>query len=173
MADPKTTSYGTTKGVAAYVPRYADTLGDFSAVTRPTHDQVVVFIDQVSSILNAVLGQEGFVVPITHALVVDMLCLFVEEEVASIAEGINGSGRFGPTTGTKTRGSRYQMIFDDIQFFVEANAVGIERVGATRTTPVSEGIGFRDVSEKGNPTFPIFQRDSFGLDGFFTDADPK
>jgi len=170
MTDPKTSSYGTSTGVAAFVPRYATTAGDFSTATRPTQTQVVTFIDQVSSLVNSILGKYGFSIPVTDTLVTDMLKLFVEEEVAAIAEGINGSGRFGPTTKTPKK-SRFQIILDDVQEFVEENAVGIESLGASRPSPESFGIGFRDTNERGDPTFPIFQRDAFGADGFFKDYD--
>lgn len=125
-------SYGSTGGVAALTPRYANGSGVYDGTTRPTLTQVESFIDQVSSLLNVMLSQKGFSTPITNATGLLMLAMFVNEEVAQICEGINGSGRFGP--GQKQIGrSRYQLITADVQDFIATNADGIESVGATRT----------------------------------------
>lgn len=163
-------SYGTSAGVAALTPRYAGTGGDFSETTRPTKAQVETLVDQVSSILNTILSKEGFSIPISQADVKLMLAFFVEEEVASIAEGINGSGRFGPTTKAPNK-SRFTMILQDVTEFVSVNATGIEGLGVPRESPVVQTIGYRDTDENGDATFPLFQRDAFGQDGFFQDWD--
>jgi len=163
-------SYGAVSGVAALVPRYAGTGGIFTVSTRPTLAQVERLIDQISAMINSMLSTEGFDIPITQDDVVAVLSSFVEEEVAAICEGINGSGRFGPTTKAPNK-SRFLLIQDDIQFFLKSQIPGFERLGAERTYAETSGIGFRDSDEQGDSTFPIFQRDSFGKDGFFVDAD--
>lgn len=165
----KSTSYGSTTNVAARTPRYAGTGGVFTTTTRPTLLQIEMFIDEVSGLVNSILAQNGFITPISQSIVLDMLGMFVEDEVASIAEGINGSGRFGPTTNNPT-GSRFKIIMTDVQTFVEMNAAGMEKLGSLRDAPPSLSIGYRDTSEAGNPTFPLFQRDTFGQDGFFEDT---
>ncbi len=168
----KSTSYGTTANVASRTPRYAGAGGVFTTGTRPTLVQVETFIDEVSGLMNSILAQWGFVTPVIQAIVVDMLNFFVEDEVAAIVEGINGSGRFGPgSVAERPLGSRFKMILVDVQGFVEANAVGMEKLGATRDAPPSEGIGYRATDEGGDSTFPLFERDSYGRDSFFQDDD--
>lgn len=163
-------SYGTAAGVGALVPKWAGT-GAFAATTRPTLAQVEGWIDQVSAIVNGILSEEGFAVPVAQADAVLVLKLFVQEEVADIVSGINGSGRFGPTAGGKNTAnrSRYQTIVDDVQAYVKSVAVGLDRMGATRTSTIASGIAYRDTDEGGSATFPLFQRDAFSAS--FTDWD--
>lgn len=156
-----TNSYGDTGEVASLVPRYASAGGAFDLTTRPTISQVESFCDQVSALLNALLAQHGFSIPVTNSDAVLMLDLFVNQEVASIVEGVNGIGRFGPTAKNAS-GSRFTMIMSDVMDFVKSNAIGLERLGATRTYDPIAGIGYRGQDEGGDDTAPIFQRDAFG-----------
>jgi hypothetical protein len=89
-------SYGDTTEIIAIVPRYGND-GVFDATTRPTMNQVESIVDQVSGVVNTILAAQGFAIPISQATAKLMLDFFVNEEVAAIVEGINGSGRFGPT----------------------------------------------------------------------------
>jgi hypothetical protein len=154
-------SYGTTTGGAALTPRHADPGGDFNSTTRPTLAQAEKLIDQVSALVNSILAQTGFAVPVTNADVKAALEMFVTEEVAAIVEGINGSGRFGPSDKGPGR-SRFTLIQDDVQSFIQANATGFERLGATRTYHVTAGILTRTSDASGQTTAPIFQREGFG-----------
>lgn len=167
---PGPNSYGSTAEVAALVPRYAGEEGDFTAGTRPTIIQVENLINQVSGIINSFLSRWGFSIPVTQADVVLSLEFFVIEEVAAICEGINGSGRFGPTAD-RPAPSRFGTILKDAKLFVEENALGFERLGAARTYSESAGIGFRDTDNSGDATFPLFERDHYGPSGFFTEDD--
>jgi hypothetical protein len=154
-------SYGSAAGVASYVPRYGNVSATFDANTRPKLTQVESFIDQISSLVNAILASNGFTIPIDQADVVSAITIFVEQEVAAIAEGINGSGRFGPTTKTPAK-SRFQIIMEDISAFILEHADGFENLGAERDQPTGMEILTRGVDAAGNETFPIFQRGAFG-----------
>jgi hypothetical protein len=157
-----TNSYGDPKEVAALVPRIASPAGIFDTETRPTISKVEGLCDQVSAILNTILAQNGFDIPVTDADAVLMLDYFVNEEVASIAEGINGSGRFGPTTKRSGPQGRFALVLDDVQNFIDTMAVGLERLGATRSSDPMAGISYRATDEGGDDVSPIFQRDAFG-----------
>ena len=154
-------SYGTAAGVAAYVPRYANGSATFDANTRPKLAQIEAFLDQISSLVNAILASNGFHIPVTQADVQSAITIFVEQEVAAIAEGINGSGRFGPTTKTPNQ-SRFQIIMDDISAFILEHADGFENLGAERDQPTGTEILTRGVDAAGKESFPIFQREAFG-----------
>jgi hypothetical protein len=155
-------SYGSAAGVASYVPRYANASLTFdNTVTRPRLSQVEAFLDQISSLVNAVLASNGFKIPITQADARLAITVFVEQEVAAIAEGINGSGRFGPTTKTPGK-SRFQIIMEDISAFVLEHADGFENLGAERTQPTGMEILTRGADAAGKESFPIFQREAFG-----------
>ena len=154
-------SYGTAAGVASYVPRYANGSATFDGTTRQKLTQIESFIDQISSLVNAILASNGFHTPITQADVKLAITIFVEQEVAAIAEGINGSGRFGPTTKTPNK-SRFQIIMEDISAFILEHADGFENLGAERDQPTGMEILTRGVDAAGKESFPIFQREAFG-----------
>ena len=155
-------SYGSATGVAVLVPRYANTGGAFDGTTRPTLTQVEGQIDMMSSLVNGMLATNGFSIPVTQADVVLSLAHFVNTEVSSICEGINGSGRFGPTTKSEGGKGRFALLVEDVKEFIEANAIGWERMGATRPYSATAGLGFMETDAAGNNVFPIFQRNAFG-----------
>ena len=155
-------SYGDILEVAALVPRWAGASGEFDEGTRPTQRQVESIIDQVSGVVNSILAQNGFAIPVSQADAKLMLDFFVNEEVAAIVAGINGSGRFGPTSKAPGKDGRFAVILSDVQAFIAASAVGIERLGATRTYDALAGLKYRDTDESGAATFPLFQRRGFG-----------
>jgi hypothetical protein len=154
-------SYGSTGGVAALTPRYATSGGIFDGTTRPTLTTVESQIDQISGLCNSILAQAGFKTPITQADCKLSLDIFVNEEVASIVEGINGSGRFGPTTKEPAR-SRFALIMDDLKDFVSANSGGFENLGAERSKD-TVSIGYSDAGYE-----HLFTRDQFGSDNGLT-----
>lgn len=154
-------SYGSTGNVAILTPMYSNNNGVFDGTTNPTLANVEIQINQISGMVNVLLSEQGFAIPVSQADSKLALDGFIDQEVAAIVEGINGSGRFGPTTKSLGK-SRFQLILDDIQDFVTANAVGFERLGATRTQSATSGVGFRDTNDAGVTTEPIFQREAFG-----------
>ena len=154
-------SYGSAAGVASYVPRYANNSATFDTNTRPKLADVEAFINQISSLVNALLASNGFKIPITQSDVKSAITVFIEQEVAAIAEGINGSGRFGPTTKTPNQ-SRFKIIMDDIEAFITQHADGFENLGAVRDKPSGIEILTRGFDAAGKETFPIFQRNAFG-----------
>lgn len=155
-------SYGSVAGVAVLVPRYATTGGTFDGTTRPVLATVEGQIDQVSALVNAILGNAGFAVPVDQADCVLLLAFFVNQEVAAIVEGINGSGRFGPVPKEGGGKGRFALIMEDVKAFVDANAPGFERMGAARDYSVTSGMAFRDVDNNGDEIVPLFQRNAFG-----------
>lgn len=153
-------SYGDVEEIAALVPLRAGGAGVFDDSTRPTLATVESETDQVSAMLNAILADAGFTIPVTQADDVLILDRFVNHTVAAIVEGINGSGRFGPEAARN--GGRWKLVSEEIAGFVEDFMAGIERLGAARTYPQTSGVGYRDTDEAGDATFPIFQRKGFG-----------
>jgi hypothetical protein len=143
-------------------PRIANTAGTFDTTTRPTLAQVEAHIDQISGIVNSYLAQAGFAVPVTQADVKLALTMFVQEEVAAMAEGVNGQGRFGPTTKTPGKRGRFAVITEDVKAFIEGQAYGFQLLGATQTTSIMSGVAFRDADESGNSIAPIFERKAYG-----------
>jgi len=154
-------SYGTVIGVAAFVPNYSAG-GNFNAATRPTLTQVESWIDSVSGILNSILAEAGFTIPVTDDDVKDALDFFINQEVASVCEGVNGSGRFGPTSKQVGKQGRFALMLEDVKAFVEGNQAGFERLGAERSYDATSSIAFRDSDESGEAVVPLFERKAFG-----------
>ena len=151
-------SYGTAAGVAAHVPRIVrGTTGLFDATTRPTITTVETWLDEVSALLNAMLAQMGFTIPISQADAKRMLDLWANQEVAAICEGVNGAGRFRNLTD-----SRMTLMASEVQKFIEDNARGIQALGAPRARNTTRGLHFRSTDERGNAVHPLFQRDAHG-----------
>lgn len=165
-------SYGSVSSIALLVPRYVNVNGTFDESTRPTLTAVEEWINQVSAMLNAQLATRGLVVPIKAQQVRRMLDAFVNEEVAALSEGVNGSGRFGPTNSRSSpfahnRGTRWVMVLGkDVQDFIDTYAVGFEYLGAARIRGETATIGYRDTNEAGNATYALFQREAYGDDKF-------
>lgn len=164
---PRVDSYGTSMGVASLTPRYAGNSGDFTSTTRPTDLQVNKWIDNISSMLNIILADHGFAIPIVQINAVIACETFVEEEVASIVEGVNGSGRFGPVgaqVGSQNRipsSGRFGIVTSDIHNFIATNALGFERVGCLRTQAPTDQIAYRDSDQQGMSVPPLFERKGF------------
>lgn len=158
----QTNSYGDTTEIALLVPRYANS-GVFNDTTNPTLATVESETDQVSGAVNSILMQEGFEIPVTQADVKLALDGFVNKMVAEIANGIRGSGRFGPTSQTKGQvKGKWFMIMEDTTAFIKGMALGFERLGATRTYNITAQLGFRATDKSGDETQPIRQREEFG-----------
>lgn len=162
-------SYGDTTEIAHLVPMHADNSTKlFTVGTRPTLARVESFVDEVSAIVNSALAQAGFSIPVTQADAVKMLSIFVNTEVASLVEGVNGSGRFGPNA--KQPGSRYKLLYTDVVDFINSVAYGLEAMGDTRPRVITAGLAYRDTDNSGNETFPLFTRTDYGFD--FTNFEP-
>ncbi len=162
MAGPSDNSYGSLAGVGVLVPKWSGTAGDFADTTRPSDASVINWIDQISGLVNSILSQVGFEVPVDQNDVVLQLRFFVEQEVAAIVEGINGFGRFGPQAKSGGKKGRFALLVEDVESFIMANATGFERLGASREYDEAESIGYRGTDASGDETFPIFQREAFG-----------
>ena len=154
-------SYGTLAGVGVLVPKWSDD-GAFANSTRPVFGTVENWINQISGLVNSMLAQAGFTVPITDTDVKDQMIFFVEQEVAAVVEGINGFGRFGPTSKTGGRKGRFALLVEDVQTFIEAHKAGMESLGADRATNEADAIGFLETDQSGDEVAPIFQREAFG-----------
>lgn len=155
-----TGAYSSLAEIGALVPRRTNSTGVFDDTTRPTVQRLVTIVNQLSAEVDSILAQHGFDIPVTNASAKLVIDGFVSREAATMIEGINGAGRFGPSR--KTNNAPAQMIMEDIQNFVKMNAVGLQRLGATRTYSATAGIGYLDTDNSGDEVYPMFQREAFG-----------
>lgn len=159
-------AYGALEEIAGLVPRWVDkTSGQFTATTRPPQSVVETSVNQISSLLNALLAEAGFAIPVVQADAKMALDYFVDEEVAAIVEGINGSGRFGPTSKSMGAKGRFALLVADVQAFITTNKAGFERLGAVRIFAATSGLAFRGTDNRGNDMHPIFERDQYTHQG--------
>ncbi len=155
-----TNSYGTAAGTGVLTPRWSAS-GTFSASTNPTLATVESWHDEISALLNTVLKEYGFTIPVSQADARLMLNMFVQEEAAAMVEGVHGSGRFGPAAAGKGGINRFNIIRGDVSEFVKSHAAGIEGLGVPRNHEGTE-IGFRETDESGNVPQPLFTREDYG-----------
>jgi len=156
-------SYGTVAEVGALVPLYATATGTtFDATTRPTITQVEGMIDRVSGIVNVVLAEEGFDIPVTQADAKLALDDFVVMHVAHLAAYANGAGPFVSGADEMRYTTPTRVIMRDAEIFIKDRAKGFELLGATRTYKMTYGLEYRDVDDAGDDIEPVFQRKMMG-----------
>lgn len=125
-----TNSYGSIAAIQGLVKKYT-TEGSFDGSSHPTLTQVEGYVDRVSGILNVMLAQQGFTIPVSQASAKLALDEFVDEEAASLCEAANSSGRF---FGEESRAlGPWTMITEDAEAFVMRHAQGLEDLGAARS----------------------------------------
>jgi len=152
-----TNSYGSVAEVAALVKAYTAS-GSFTSGTHPTEAQVEKFIDRVSAIVNALLAEAGFDIPVTQDDCVLALDHFVIEEVADLCEAANRSGRFYLSSDELRGRGRFRVIMSDAKEFIMTHAEGFEALGATRSKTLTYGLGYQSTDDGGDDLEPIFQR---------------
>ena len=136
--------------------------GAYSASTRPNLEQVEKFIDNASATLNVMLAKAGFAIPITDADAKAACGQIVVEVAVDLCHAANSTGRFFTERALERGVSPMKALRQDMAEWVEANAAGLELLGATRTYSALSGIAYRDSDNSGDATAPIFQRDAFG-----------
>jgi hypothetical protein len=163
---PEEDSYGTVEGVAAYVGVYTDD-GQFNSTTTPTHERVVIWIDQVSDMFNTALSSAGFRTPIEHTDARSAIAATVEQIVSDLVHASNSKGRFF-SSGFQDRGvSILSEVWKEIEGWVSSHAVGFTNWQVGRVSGTLGKIGSKGFDESGEEMYPIFQRKGFG--NFFRD----
>lgn len=152
-------SYGAATDVASLTRRFT-IAGSYTTASNPTLAQVEGWIDQVSSTLNLLLAEQGFAIPLTQADCVLTLKLFVETEVADLANYANSAGRF--FTNQQYTVGPWKAISKEASDFIKAHANGFEQLGATRTREGLTGLDARTADDGGTEIEPWFSRKQFG-----------
>jgi hypothetical protein len=88
-------SYGSPGGVAALVRKFANESGRFDNTTRPMLDDVTAWLAQISSMLDVALSGYALATPVTNEAIRPLLDAYANAQVAAVARGVNGQGRFG------------------------------------------------------------------------------
>ncbi len=159
MQETTRKSYGDAVDVAALTPRFTNA-GDFDALTRPTAGQVNSWIDRVSAILNVILAEHNFALPVVQPDVVLFLEQFVITQVADLANYANSAGRFFSDKNFTT--GPWQAIQKEAADFIDKHAEGLQNLGATRSVAGLDALDFRSTDDSGAEIEPMFARKQFG-----------
>lgn len=156
-------SYGSTDEVGALTPLYATATGViYSTTTRPTLAQVEKFVDRVSGILNVLLAEAGFKVPVSQADAKLALDEFVVAQVVELCHAANGAGPYAPGSEEMRAGSPFRTIEREAAEFIGKHAAGFAALGATRSRVLAYGLQCRTEDDGGDGIVPIFQRKMMG-----------
>jgi hypothetical protein len=154
-------SYGSVAEVEALTPRYLDD-GSYDGDTQPTLTQVETFIDRVSGILNVLLAQAGFAVPVTQADAKLALDDFAVDQAVQLCHANHGAGPYAPGSA-ELRGRRARTaIIAEAAAFIAEHAAGFEALGAERTRSLTDGLQCREQDDSGDDLVPPFQREMVG-----------
>ena len=164
--EPAPDSYGTPEGVAALAGTWTNggIFNDADAYTEasnPSLTNVVLWIDQVSGILNTILATYGFNPPLTKPNSLLAADFIVNRITADLVDYARSKGRFVSAGFVKGGMSVWQAVMNDISAWVQENAPGLEANGEDRGGTALK-IGVRSHDENGSEMFPIFQREAFG-----------
>lgn len=157
--------------VAALVGRYtAD--GSFTSATRPTLTAVEKFIDRISAMVNVLLAEEGFTIPVSQSDAKLAIDEFVVAQATQLAHAANGAGPYAPGSEELRNGrTPFQIITQEAVNFFSKHADGLEQLGATRTRSLTNGLACRTVDDAGDDIQPMFQRKQFGNEVLDWDVD--
>ena len=145
-------SYGDLLEVAGLSPMHTKG-GEFTESTRPTLAVLTSYMDQVSAALNRCMDKYGLAVPATDAATVLLLDMYVNGEAQKMIKAVNAYGIVGPRGPARVAPTQPASSnpFASACEFVEEFIY--EPAGEVQT---------RQTDERGNSTYPIFQRSGFG-----------
>lgn len=119
-------AYGSTAKVAEIVPRYAAAAGDFDTTTTPTKAAVENMIDRVSGLVNAYLKAKGFTPPLANTDNVLAMEQIVVDTVATMVEGIRGTGRYSPKNKAVMDRGSWAVLSMDVKSYLDSIVDGLE-----------------------------------------------
>ncbi len=152
-------SYGSVAEVEALTPRWTAG-GTYTAASRPMLAQVEKFIDRVSGILNVLLAEQGFTIPVSQVDAKLALDQFVVAQTSDLCGYVNSAGRFFQDKNLGT--SPWSAIFKEAEDFISEHADGLGLLGATRVRAGVTGLATLLTDDAGNPIEPFFDRKQFG-----------
>jgi len=154
-------AYGSVDEVAALVRRYTDE-GNFTAETRPTEADVEGFINRTSAVLNVLLAEAGFAIPVSQSDAKQALDDFAVNQAVQLCHAANGAGPYAPGSEALRTQTPASIILSEAEAFVSEHAAGLEALGATRDRDMTYGLQCREEDDGGDEIVPPFQREMIG-----------
>lgn len=153
-------AYGSIAEVVALTSRYAGASKDFSGANdRPTQAEVTAFLNRVSALLDVMLAQLGYAVPVTNATAKLMLDEFTVEQVVQLVYAANGAGTFAPGSEQLRGHTAFQIITKEAKTFLEVWGNGLEAVGAERPYGYTYGLAATITDDDDDTLQPPFDFD--------------
>lgn len=156
-------SYGSVAEVEALVGRYTAS-GSFTTSTKPTASQVETMIDRVSGMVNLLLAEQGFSIPLNTTDSADAKAVcdeFVVQQVVQLCHGANGAGPFAPGSEQLRGRTAFQIISREASEFIGSHAAGFELLGATRDRNLTYGLQATTTDTDGDDLVPMFDREDW------------
>lgn len=154
-------SYGTVADVEALTKRYTSS-GSYGTGTNPTKTQVEEFVNRMSGVVNVLLAEQGFTIPVTQADAKLALADFVVGQVALLCHAANGHGIYAPGSQSIRNTTPMRLILAEAEAFIGKHASGIEALGAARTKGLAWAVECRTEDDAGNVIEPVFERKMMG-----------
>lgn len=145
-------NYSSAAEVLAFTRHLLDGQSTFNSTTRPTGTDVTTFLGRACGVLDTALAGAGFATPITQATAKlacdDWVTQRATEYVELTQRGV------GYSEGEGSRASAFRNLSGAAKKFVEDNALGFKRLGATVTTGLSAGLAFTGTTAQAYRTDP-------------------
>jgi len=155
-------SYGSVDEVEALTTRYLNSSGAYDATTQPTQTQVEKFLDRVSGILNVLLAEAGFAIPVEQADAKLALDDFSVDMAVQLCHATHGAGPLAPGSEQLRGRLPRAAIIEAAREFISDLADGLEQLGATRDRTITDGLECRTKDESGDDLVPPFHREMIG-----------
>jgi len=155
-------AYGTIAEVAALSKRYAGASGDFTGAApnqRPTAAEVTVFLNRISSMLDLMLAQLGYTVPVTNTESVLILDEFAVQHAVYLVYAANGAGPYSPGSEQLRGQTPFQMIAKEARAYFQDWGNGFELLGAERPRGYTYGLAATIEDADGDALEPPFDFD--------------
>jgi hypothetical protein len=127
-------------------------------------------IDRVSGIVNVLLAEAGFSIPVSQADAKLALDDFVINQTVQLVHAANGAGPFAPGSEQLRTSTPMKIIISEATDFILEHAIGFEALGATRSRHLTYGLKCRLEDAAGDDLVPPFHREM--IDHEIVDWDP-
>jgi hypothetical protein len=147
-------SYSSVADVTAFTRHLLRGESAYSFTTRPTITEVERFIDRYSGVLNVAIAERGFApVAVRSNSTAKLLCDdWVATQAARSVELTQRGAGYSDAEGTRTQ--VFSNIYKSAQEFVDANKLGLQRLGIQQQNKLSDGLTFTGIDAQQDRTDP-------------------
>ena len=162
-------SYSSSAEVTAFTRHLLRGQLAYNSTTRPSLTELEKFIDRASGVLNVALSQKGFQPSaVIGNSTAKLLCDdFVTTIASKYVEMTQRGAGYGDQQGSRT--AVFTNLYKSAEAFVDANKLGIQRLGVTQAYPLSAGLAFTALGDQADRSDiqdstleqPFFRRGQF------------